>query len=207
MSKDTNKFVEASRQDLLLLVRKKNNIEYLPWATAWAEFKKVYPDGTYEIEEDENHNMFFGNANTGYTVHTSVTANEQTHKMWLPVMDFRNKAILKPQVTDINKSLMRCLTKNLAMFGTGIYLYAGTEYYDQEVMAEKNNGIDDIINLMIQLSKVNKKEDGMAIIMEHGGVKGDPRNMKDIEEIFEAKDRLEILLSETKKSKDNKSNK
>jgi hypothetical protein len=28
---------------------------------------------------------------------------------------------------DINKTLMRCLTKNLAMFGLGLYIYAGED--------------------------------------------------------------------------------
>jgi hypothetical protein len=28
---------------------------------------------------------------------------------------------------DINKTIMRCLTKNLAMFGLGIYIYAGED--------------------------------------------------------------------------------
>jgi hypothetical protein len=28
---------------------------------------------------------------------------------------------------DINKTLMRCLTKNLAMFGMGLYIYAGED--------------------------------------------------------------------------------
>ena len=28
---------------------------------------------------------------------------------------------------DINKTIMRCLTKNLAMFGLGLYIYAGED--------------------------------------------------------------------------------
>jgi hypothetical protein len=47
--------------------------------------------------------------------------------MWLPVMDSRNNAILQPRMTEINKTIMRCLTKNLAMFGLGLYIYAGED--------------------------------------------------------------------------------
>jgi hypothetical protein len=30
-------------------------------------------------------------------------------------------------MTEINKAIMRCLTKNLAMFGLGLYIYAGED--------------------------------------------------------------------------------
>jgi hypothetical protein len=36
---------------------------------------------------------------------------------------------------DINKTLMRCLVKNLAMFGLGIYIYAGEDLPEAETTA------------------------------------------------------------------------
>ena len=60
-------------------------------------------------------------------VQTQVTAGNQTYEMWLPVMDMRNNAVLQPKMTDVNKAIMRCLTKNLAMFGLGLYIYAGED--------------------------------------------------------------------------------
>ena len=30
-------------------------------------------------------------------------------------------------MSEINKTIMRCLTKNLAMFGLGLYIYAGED--------------------------------------------------------------------------------
>ena len=33
---------------------------------------------------------------------------------------------------DINKTIMRCLVKNLAMFGMGLYIYAGEDLPDGE---------------------------------------------------------------------------
>jgi hypothetical protein len=63
--------------------------------------------------------------------------------MWLPVMDGANQAMKSESyeystrygvktvdaasMFDINKTLMRCLTKNLAMFGLGLYIYAGED--------------------------------------------------------------------------------
>ncbi len=110
---------------------KKNGLTYLSWAYAWAEFKKIYPDANYKIKRFE-HDMPFIKDETGYMVFTEVTANELTYEMWLPVMDNRNKAILQPTMTDINKAIMRCLTKNLAMFGLGLYIYAGEDLPEEE---------------------------------------------------------------------------
>ncbi len=35
-------------------------------------------------------------------------------------------------IFDINKTIMRCLTKNLAMFGLGLYIYAGEDLPEVE---------------------------------------------------------------------------
>lgn len=113
---------------------KKNGLTYLSWAWAWAEFKKTCPDATYEIVKQENGLPYAYDQNTGYMVYTRVTACGVTHEMWLPVMDYRNKALQVGQATmfDINKTIMRCLTKNLAMFGLGLYIYAGEDLPDGE---------------------------------------------------------------------------
>ena len=113
---------------------KKNGLTYLSWAWAWAEFKKACPDATYEIVKQENGLPYAYDQNTGYMVYTRVTACGVTHEMWLPVMDYRNKALQVGQATmfDINKTIMRCLTNNLAMFGLGLYIYAGEDLPDGE---------------------------------------------------------------------------
>jgi hypothetical protein len=105
---------------------KKGNLTYLSWAYAWAEFKKVYPDASYKINEFDG-TFCSGNEKMGYMVQTEVTAGNTTYEMWLPVMDARNQTILQPKMTEINKTIMRCLTKNLAMFGLGLYIYAGED--------------------------------------------------------------------------------
>ena len=122
-------------------------LTYLPWSCAWAEFKKRYPNVKYEIK------MFNGlpytfDEKTGYMVFTSITADNQTKDMWLPVMDSNNKAmkdksyeyttkygkktVAPATMFDINKTIMRCLVKNMAMFGLGLYIYAGEDLPEQE---------------------------------------------------------------------------
>ncbi len=128
----------------------KNGLTYLSWAYAWAEFKKHCPDATYEIVKFDGAPYFY-DENLGYMCYTRVTANGQTHEMWLPVMDAKNKAMKARPYTymtkeygkmvektvqpatmfDVNKTIMRCLTKNLAMFGLGLYIYAGEDLPEQ----------------------------------------------------------------------------
>ena len=108
-------------------VEKKNNLSYLSWAWAWAEVKKYSPDANYEIVKF-NGLPYVYDEKTGYMVYTKVTIEGLTHEMWLPVMDYKNKAMIdNATMFDINKTIMRCLTKNLAMHGLGLYIYAGED--------------------------------------------------------------------------------
>ena len=120
------KFEEVYAINVNEKTERKGNLTYLSWAYAWAEFKKVYPGATYKINPFDG-TYCTGNEKMGYMVQTQVTAEEQTYEMWLPVMDHKNNAILQPKMTEINKTIMRCLTKNLAMFGLGLYIYAGED--------------------------------------------------------------------------------
>ncbi len=120
------KFEELYKVNVSDKTEKKGNLTYLSWCWAWAEFKKVYPDANYEVKKF-NGLPYVYDEKTGYMVYTSVTAEGQTYEMWLPVMDARNKTLKNAEMFDINKTIMRCLTKNLAMFGLGLYIYAGED--------------------------------------------------------------------------------
>lgn len=138
-----------------------NNREltYLSWAWAWAETKKSYPDAKYTIERfGENKAPYYFDENLGYMVFTTVTIGNLTHEMWLPVMDSQNRAMTNysyevktknrtiyvspAKMTDINKAIMRCLTKNLAMFGLGLYIYAGEDIPEPEQEEIENNAFN-----------------------------------------------------------------
>lgn len=137
------KFQELYSLDVNKYVEKKQGLSYLTWSYAWAEFKKIYPDATYEIKKDYCGRCYFGDEQIGYMVYTSVRAGGLTYEMWLPVMDNSNKAMKLESYTystrqgdktveaismfDINKAVMRCLVKNLAMFGLGLYIYSGED--------------------------------------------------------------------------------
>lgn len=140
-SKELSVFERLSAINVNDKVEKKNGLTYLSWAWAWSEVKKAYPNASYEVVDVDMGIL-------GIMCTTSVTIEGQTLRMWLPVMDSNNKAMKVESYTystkygektveaatmfDVNKTLMRCLVKNLAMFGLGIYIYAGEDLPESE---------------------------------------------------------------------------
>lgn len=131
------KFDELVKLNVNDKAEKKNGLTYLSWAFAWGEFKKAYPNATYEIVKT-NGIPYYADG-SGAMVYTKVTADELTYEMWLPIMDNRNKALQVGAFTmfDVNKTIMRCLVKNLAMFGLGLYIYAGEDLPESEAGEQK----------------------------------------------------------------------
>lgn len=144
------KFNQLTSLNLNEKTESKNGLTYVSWANAWKAFKEVYPTATYRIIKDPKTNMpYFVDQLMGIMVFTEVSANGLTYEMWLPVMDGANKAMKTEPYTyqvwdkvnrqyiekkveaatmfDINKTLMRCLVKCLAIFGLAIYIYAGED--------------------------------------------------------------------------------
>ena len=149
-------------------VEKKKDLSYLSWAWAWSEVKRACPDAKYKMGETEY------DESLGFMCHTTVTIEGETLEMWLPVMDGANKSMKKASYTystrfgdktveaattfDINKTMMRCLVKNLAMFGLGLYIFAGEDL--PEDVAEP------IVAKPIELIDLKKdSEDWLKVVM------------------------------------------
>lgn len=182
-------------------VEKKNGLSYLSWAYAWADIKKRYPNATYEIKRFGETNLpYVYDQNTGYMVFTSVTIDDLTHEMWLPVMDSANKAMKSAPYTyntkykkglvveaatmfDINKTIMRCLVKNLAMFGLGLYIYAGEDLPEIQAEPQVTSSFEIKKNTINSLIKQYSAKSGQVIkdisslLAEHIG-----KNLADITE-------------------------
>jgi hypothetical protein len=120
---------------------KKNNLTYLSWAWAWAEALKADEDAVYKVE------MFgdkcYMDVNGTAMVFVTVTMFRKSVTCQLPVMDFRNKAILNPDAFAVNTAIMRCMTKALSLHGLGLYIYSG------ENLPEGESGSDIDVNTMI----------------------------------------------------------
>lgn len=164
---------------------KRDNLTYLSWSNAWAEVKKRYPEATYEIERFDNLPYVYDEL-TGYMVFTKVTIEGITHEMWLPVMDSKNKAMKAISYTyqtkygektvdpatmfDINKTIMRCLTKNLAMFGLGLYVYSGEDLPEAEKEEAKAQSLEATVTELKELYKKAGGKDFDKWVLDCGGV-------------------------------------
>jgi len=117
----SNVWTTLSAIDVSKHIEKKGNLSYLSWAYAWGTLMKYYPEATYFYDEPNV------DPNGTVEVEVELTIEGITRRMWLPVMDHRNKAIVNPTTRDVSDARMRCLVKCIAMFGLGHYIYAGED--------------------------------------------------------------------------------
>lgn len=101
-------------------------LSYLSWATAYKLAMDKDPAMNYEIVQDNDGMPFFSRGDV-HIVKTKVTMFGETKEMFLPIMDNKHNAIAKPNSRQVNDNIMRCLAKNIAMFGIGLPLYVGED--------------------------------------------------------------------------------
>lgn len=141
-------FKEINQIDVSEHTEQKMNLTYLSWAWAHAEMKKIDENAKIVIHEFPDTDALVDLASKGVAitpeladtlkinykkdkagayVKVSVTLNERTETEYLPVMDFKNKAMTNPDAMAINKAHKRCFVKALALHGLGLYIYAGED--------------------------------------------------------------------------------
>ena len=113
-------FLELRKINVNEHIEKKGGLSYLSWAWAVDTLLQNDPSATWEFTEP----VTFGET---MMVSCQVQAFGKVMKMHLPVMDNRNQAIKNPDARKINDAMMRCLTKCIALFGIGLYIYAGED--------------------------------------------------------------------------------
>ena len=148
-------------------------LSYLSWAWAFDTIQQLVPI-SYEIKQFPNENgvlvPYQYDKSTGYMVFTEMTILGITKTMWLPVMDGANKAMKSEPYTyqtkngnknvasadmfDVNKTIMRCLVKNLSLFGLGLYIYAGEDLPPVEKEYITKEQYDEMIKLGVKINKV-----------------------------------------------------
>ena len=108
--------------DVSEYTEQKMNLTYLSWARAVMLVSNVYEmkykfcdiDGLpYRLLPD-------GSAE----VITEITIGKHTRQMALPIMDYKNNPVKDIDARQLNDNRMRCLVKNLAMFGLGMSVFA-----------------------------------------------------------------------------------
>lgn len=170
-------------------VEKKNGLTFLTWSYAWPAFKKIYPSATYKVIKNPENNMpYFVDPQMGIMVYTEVTADGLTHEMWLPVLDntfhpmklepytyqvydsykkqYIEKTVQAVSMFDINKTIMRCLVKNLAMFGLGLYIYVGEDLPLEESITPKQTPTDRFEAIRSALNKASNTNELLALYQQ-----------------------------------------
>ena len=217
-------FNALSNLDLSDKCEKRESLTYVSWSNAWSEFKSAYPSATYQILKNENGLPYFSDPNLGIMVFTEVTVDDVTHQMWLPVMDSKNKAMkLEPytysvwnnfkkafeektvqaaSMFDINKTLMRCLVKNLAMFGLGLYIFQGDDLPEksaddtnssapQPIQRPVQQPVDPLAGIKNAINSANDVTTLMSFYLDHQGE-------------IEANPQIKALLTQRKQQLQNK---
>lgn len=126
-------------------------LNYISWANAYKLAMEQDPQMTFEVLEDADGFPLFSKGDC-HIVKTSVTMFGETKKMFLPVMDNKKNAVKVPDSRDVTDSIMRCLVKNIALFGIGLSLYVG----------EDLTGIKEPINSKVE-TLITKEQRTIAI--------------------------------------------
>ena len=129
------------RDDLAQCIKSKGSkgMDYVPWSNVMDRFFRECPNAEYKFHEypvDLTENgitvkrilPYTGDSKRGYFVTTSVTCYSVTRSMTSPVYGKTFATVaLTPQANQIHNAQMRCLCKNVAMFGCGIELWTREE--------------------------------------------------------------------------------
>jgi hypothetical protein len=125
-----------AKEDVSAYTQEKGKLTYLSWSRAWIILMKHYPHAEYVFHDWDGlpyRSLPDGTAE----VVTSVKIGKLIRSMPLPVMDYKNNPVVNPTSKQVSDNRMRCLVKNIAMFGLGMGVYATLEPEDLEVDPEE----------------------------------------------------------------------
>lgn len=153
-----SKTIELLSLDVNKHVEKKQNLSYLSWAWAWDQALRADPEATFNVStwtKDDGTVLPYMEINGTAMVWVTVKMFDKTRTCMLPVMNaknqpipiagrtykdrFGNEQVEKVDSFNVNTAIMRCMTKCLALFGLGLYIYAGEDLPEgsDEPKAEK----------------------------------------------------------------------
>jgi hypothetical protein len=127
--------------DVSNFIEKKNNLDYISWATSEKLLRENFPNLIVDFERDSNGNYFFGNPDIGYFVlpfMIDVKENKRTKSLYYPIIDYRNQSIKNLTSMAVNTSLQRARSKIIALeTGIGFSLYTGEDLIEQVEQKKK----------------------------------------------------------------------
>lgn len=149
-------FEALSALNLNDMCEKRDGLTYLPWSDCFDVLRSVFPSATYRVIKNQEGLPYFADPNTGIMVFTEITIDGITSECFLPVMDYKNQAMKLVPYTyqawdrtkkayvdktvaaatmfDINKTIWRCLVKNIAIAtGIGLYIFKGEDVPEKSI--------------------------------------------------------------------------
>ena len=131
-------------------IEKKNGLSYLSWAWAVDTLLQADPTATWSYGEP----VQFGES---LMVFCTVNAFGKSMTAQLPVMNFRNQAIQNPDAMAVNTAMQRCLAKAIALHGLGLYIYAGEDLPEQDVVKAPTQSITPMAGALDNFSAAEKE--------------------------------------------------
>ena len=187
-------FEALSSLNLNEMCEKRNDLTYLPWSDCFDVLRSVYPSATYKVIRNAEGLPYFADPNAGIMVFTEVTIDSITSECFLPVMDYKNQAMkLEPYtyqawnsfkkcneeksvaaatMFDINKTIWRCLVKNVAIAtGIGLYIFKGEDVpeksNDESSAAPTPKPFDKYAGIKATINACNDVNELMSFYLDH----------------------------------------
>ena len=204
----------------------KNGMSYLPWSRAIEQLRLRYPDAkitecTFRVEkfisslvaeteggkQYENRMVsvdmpYFTDGRTCYVkTRVEVPSEGVDEYCTLPIMDFKNQPISAEKVTmfDVNKTLRRCVTKNIA-YATGLGLSLWHKEETSESAAVENAKNAERANTAIETFKAKIAEgydrDKLVSWIKSNYGTSNPQTIKDADTLNQLKADLDALKPE-----------
>jgi hypothetical protein len=129
-------------------MEQKGQFNYLSWAYAVEELRKLKPDATWRVVKDEN-GYPYTSTPAGHFVEVEVTVDDISLSQIHPVLDHRNQTIEQPNAFQINTSIQRCLAKAIALHGLGLYIFRGEDLPEVDPLNDKQ--LEEIDSLLRQI--------------------------------------------------------
>jgi hypothetical protein len=129
-------------------MEQKGQFNYLSWAYAVEELRKLKPDATWRVVKDEN-GYPYTSTPAGHFVEVEVTVDDISLSQIHPVLDHRNQTLEQPNAFQINTSIQRCLAKAIALHGLGLYIFRGEDLPEADPLNDKQ--LKEIDSLLRQI--------------------------------------------------------
>lgn len=139
-------------------------LTYLSWTWAIKMLFDNYPESEYTFEEDKT----FPDDTVEVAVTVTVKDGDKSlsRRMTLPVMDHKNASVKNPTSRHRSDARQRCLVKCLALFGLGLYIYAGEDLPDSEKDKAEANVIEQEIKDMFFAYLASENALGLSAFMK-----------------------------------------